>query len=260
MKPASNRQGLTRVPAARRRAGAVVAIVLGMAVAPAACNKNKSAKTTDAVKDAADAKAPGPDPGLCDVVGKRVVLFDLNRDRAADVWKVFSRTEEAETRTELMSCKQVDFDHDGRKDYVVEYDAKGGKRIERFDFDFDGRFDAAFELHERSGKPVKVQRDSNFDGRFDLLEEYDENGVLESVERDRNSDGKADLWEQYLRGKLVAILYDDNSDEEVDRREEVDVADDDMAWPPAASEDAPAAEEPPAAPDAAGVKRKGRAP
>jgi hypothetical protein len=220
------------------RVATAAALVLGLAIPGAACNKKKSKNTTDAVAAKDDSKAPGPDPGLCDVVGKRVLLFDLNRDRAADVWKVYSRTEEAETRLEVMSCKQVDFDHDGRKDYVVEYDAKGGKRVERFDFDFDGRFDAAFQLHERSGKPTKVERDSNFDGRYDLVEAYDDDGVLESVERDRNADGEPDLWEQYLRGKLVAVLYDDNYDEEVDRREEVDITDDDTAWPPAASDDA----------------------
>jgi hypothetical protein len=125
---------------------------------------------------------------------------------------------------------------------VVEYDGKGGKRVERFDFDFDGRFDAVFELNERSGKPAKVQRDSNFDGRFDLVEEYGDDGVLAAIERDRNGDGKADLWEQYLRGKLVAVLYDDNFDEDVDRREEVDVSDDDTTWP-ASDGEPPAADD-----------------
>jgi len=257
MEPAPNRRLPKRGShvAARPGTGTAVTLVmamsLGLSAATAACNKDKAKKTTDAVTEKDEDKAAGPDPGLCDVVGKRVVLFDLNRDREADVWKVYSRTEEAETRLEVMSCKQVDFDHDGRKDYVVEYDAKGGKRIERFDFDFDGRFDAAFELHERSGRPSKVQRDSNFDGRYDLVEEYDEDGVLESVERDRNGDGKPDLWEQYLRGKLVAVLYDDNYDEQVDRREEVD-ATDDAAWPPAESDDAPAGGNDRAAPEPQG--------
>lgn len=241
MKPVPNRRWPRPVWSLPAGGRAAAAVLLGLTMPGAACNKNKSKNTTDAVAEKDEAKAPGPDPGLCDVVGKRVLLFDLNRDRAADVWKVYSRTEEAETRLEVMSCKQVDFDHDGRKDYVVEYDAKGAKRIERFDFDFDGRFDAAFQLDERSGKPKKVERDSNFDGRYDLVEEYDDDGVLESVERDRNGDGEADLWEQYLRGKLVAVLYDDNYDEEVDRREEVDITDDDSAWPPAASDDAPPA-------------------
>lgn len=242
------------------RAATAAALVLGLAIPGAACNKNKSKNTTDAVATKDDPKTPGPDPGLCDVVGKRVLLFDLNRDRAADVWKVYSRTEEAETRLEVMSCKQVDFDHDGRKDYVVEYDAKGGKRVERFDFDFDGRFDAAFQLDERSGKPTKVERDSNFDGRYDLVEAYDDDGVLESVERDRNADGEPDLWEQYLRGKLVAVLYDDNYDEEVDRREEVDITDDDTAWPPAASDDAAPAGSNAGEPDADKASDKAKGP
>jgi hypothetical protein len=249
---------LIRAVSTARSMALPVAVILGLSTATAACNKNKNKKTTDAVTEKDEDKSPGPDPGLCDVVGKRVVLFDLNRDRAPDVWKVYSRTEEAETRLEVMSCKQVDFDHDGRKDYVVEYDAKGGKRLERFDFDFDGRFDAAFELHERSGRPAKVQRDSNFDGRYDLVEEYDEDGVLESVERDRNGDSKPDLWEQYLRGKLVAVLYDDNYDEEVDRREEVDISDD-AAWPaesPAESDGAPAGGNDRPAPRAPGAAGK----
>lgn len=249
MEPAPNRPDRGARLAARLAAvPAIVALALAVGVAGAACNKNKSEKTTDGVTDKDDSKADGPDPGLCDVAGKRVVLFDLNRDRAADVWKVYSRTEEAETRLEVLSCKQVDFDHDGRKDYVVEYDGKGGKRIERFDFDFDGRFDAAFELHERSGKPAKVQRDSNFDGRYDLVEEYDEEGVIESIERDRNGDSKPDLWEQYLRGKLVAVLYDDNYDEKVDRREETEIGDD-TAWP---ADEPPAGEDDGAAPAPAG--------
>ncbi|ACY15923.1 hypothetical protein [Haliangium ochraceum] len=199
-----------------------------LALALPACGKNKKEATTAEASDAD--KVPGPDPGLCDLIGKRVALFDLNRDGAPDAWKVYTRGEEAETRVEFLSCKQVDFDHDGRKDYVVEFDAKGAKTFERFDFDFDGRFDAAFTFDEQSGMPAKVERDSDFDGRYDLVEAYDERGEIESVERDRNADGNADLWEQYIRGRLVAILYDDDYDEQVDRREEVEYRDDDV-WP-----------------------------
>lgn len=257
MQCASQRQcAADHPPAGRRRTGcpgrADVATVLALLMAAAggaACGgKNKAEKTTEAVAEKTEEpKAPGPDPGLCDVIGKRVVLFDLNRDRVADVWKVYTRTEEGDTRLEVLSCKQVDFDHDGRKDYVVEYDAKGGKRVERFDFDFDGRFDAVLELDERSGKPSQVKRDSNFDGRFDLTEAYDD-GVLESVERDRNADGAPDHWEQYVRGTLVAILYDDDFDQKIDRREEVDTGEGSAAWP----EDGDAATADPGAAEASG--------
>lgn len=215
------------------QAHVAAALALLVAAAGAACaGKNNGKKTTDAVtEESQEPKSPGPDPGLCDVVGKRVVLYDLNRDRVADVWKVYTRTEEGDTRLEVLSCRQVDFDHDGRKDYVVEYDAKGGKRVERFDFDFDGRFDAVVELDERSGRPSTIKRDSNFDGRLDLVEEYDQAGVLKAIERDRNGDGQPDLWEQYVRGTLVAILYDDDFDQKIDRREELDTSEASSSWP-----------------------------
>ena len=40
-------------------------------------------------------------------------------------------------------------------------------------------------------------------------------------QRDENADGEPDYWEQYKDGALVAILYDDDYDKKVDRREEV---------------------------------------
>ncbi len=41
------------------------------------------------------------------------------------------------------------------------------------------------------------------------------------MRRDRNGDGQPDLWEQYKDGVLIAILYDDDFDGKVDRREEI---------------------------------------
>jgi hypothetical protein len=41
------------------------------------------------------------------------------------------------------------------------------------------------------------------------------------VRRDRNGDGQPDLWEQYKDGVLLAILYDDDFDGKVDRRDEI---------------------------------------
>jgi hypothetical protein len=79
-----------------------------------------------------------------------------------------------------------------------------------------------FLYEEKSGRLVEVQRDSDFDGRYDLVEVYDANGRITSIKRDRNGDGKPDMWEQYVEGELVAILYDDEYDNRVDRREEID--------------------------------------
>ena len=44
---------------------------------------------------------------------------------------------------------------------------------------------------------------------------------LSNVRRDRNGDNQPDLWEQYKDTILIAILYDEDFDGKVDRREEI---------------------------------------
>ena len=61
----------------------------------------------------------------------------------------------------------------------------------------------------------------NLDGTLDVKEYYDTAGALASVRRDRNGDGAPDQWEQYKDTILLAILYDDDYDGKVDRREEI---------------------------------------
>lgn len=213
----------SRGPARGLERLACAAIVLGALGLLACGGKNKGAEDP---KDPGDGQTAKVDPTLCEVEGKRVAAFDLNRDSRPDLWKLYQIIQEGETELEILSCKQVDFDHDGRKDYVVAYNRKGGTTFEKLDFDFDGRFDALRVFDEKSGRLVEVQRDSDFDGRYDLLEVYDEGEVITSIKQDRNADGAPDLWEQYVEGKLVAILYDDDYDNKVDRREEADVDED----------------------------------
>ncbi len=166
-------------------------------------------------------EVPRVDASLCDTAGKRVATFDLNQDNTPDVWKLSKTVEEGGTTIEVLTCKQVDLDHDGRKDYVITYDNKGGKLSEEFDFDYDGRFDARHFFDDKSGKVYLVERDSDHDKKPDIWEKYTKDGALESVKRDRNGDGKPDLWEQYEDGQLMAILYDDDFDARVDRKDEV---------------------------------------
>lgn len=196
------------------------ALLVLLAFACGGKNKGADEATTQELGDDATSKV---DATLCNVADKRVATFDLDRDGRPDVWKLHQHVQEGDTDIEILSCKQVDLDHDGRKDYVVAYTRKGGTNFEKFDFDFDGRFDALFLFDEKSGRLMEVQRDSDFDGRYDLLEVYDENEAVTSIKRDRNADGAPDQWEQYVEGALVAILYDDDFDNRVDRREEVRV-------------------------------------
>jgi hypothetical protein len=165
-------------------------------------------------------RVPRVDPSLCDTKGKKVTTFDLNRDNKPDVWKLFATMDEGDTTVEVLTCKQVDFDHDGTKDYVATYKNTGEMIAEEFDFTFDGKFDAREHYDNETGKVYLIERDSDHDKKPDVWEKYDKDGRIESIRRDRNADGKPDVWEQYKAGELLAILYDDDYDNKVDRRED----------------------------------------
>jgi len=169
----------------------------------------------------AETGIPKVDPTLCDTNGKNVVTYDLNHDGKPDVWRLYKTEDEGGTKVEFMTCKQVDFDHDGRKDWVVGYNRKGNTLFEKADFDYDGKWDMSAIYDTKTGTVAEVERDTDFDGKFDVKEVYDSAGQLTSVRRDRNGDGQPDLWEQYKDGILLAILYDDDFDGKVDRREEI---------------------------------------
>ena len=172
-------------------------------------------------KDTTMAGVPKVDPTLCDTNGKNVVTFSLHHDNKPDVWRLYQTEDEGGTKVEFMTCKQVDFDHDGRKDWVVAYNRKGNPVYEKADFDFDGKWDMSAVFDPKTGLISEVERDTNFDGKFDVKEVYDSNGALVTVERDRNGDNKPDMWEHYKDGVLIEILYDDDYDGKVDRREEI---------------------------------------
>jgi hypothetical protein len=176
-------------------------------LALAAC-KGKKKDTTPQNANDSSAKI---DKTLCEESGKRAVTFDLNKDGKPDVWKLFAG--------ETMTCKQDDFDHDGRKDWLIAYDAAGQTLYQKADFDYDGKFDMAAVFDPASGQRTEVERDTDFDGKFDIKEVY-AGGQLSSVRRDRNGDNLPDQWDQYTNGVLTASTYDDNFDGKVDRRED----------------------------------------
>jgi hypothetical protein len=173
-------------------------------LALAAC-KSKKADTTPK-NQGATAKV---DPSLCDEGQRRVVSFDLNKDGKPDVWHLYAG--------DVETCKIDDFDHDGRKDWMIAYDAQHTPVYKKADIDYDGKFDLV-EVYE-GGQLSEAERDSDFDGRFDVKEIY-ASGQLASLRRDRNGDNKPDQWEEYADGQLKSTTYDDNYDGKVDRRDD----------------------------------------
>ena len=191
-----------------------------MAVVLAACG-GKGADTTPKNTVTADQGIPKVDPTLCETSGKNVVTYDLNKDNRPDVWRMYKTEDEGGTKIEFMTCKQVDFDADGRKDWVVAYNRKGNPLFEKADFDYDGKFDMSAVFDTKTSHVAEVERDTNFDGTMDVKEIYDTAGGLQSIRRDRNGDKQPDQWEQYKETILIAILYDEDFDGRVDRREEI---------------------------------------
>jgi hypothetical protein len=167
-----------------------------------------------------DLHIPTVNPELCDPKGKKVALYDLNQDGKPDVWKLMAEKEQKGTTVDILTCKEVDLNHDGKKDYVAQYDEAGNLILEEYDFDFDGHFDARIYFDKKTGKKYLVERMSGFGESPDIWEKYGADEKLETVRRDRNGDGNPDYWEQYQAGQLDKILFDDDFDGKVDRKEE----------------------------------------
>src|ERR1700712_2110002 len=104
----------------------------------AACHHDKKATLPS---NTTEAGINTVDPTLCDTAGKNIVTYDLNKDGKPDVWRLYKTEDENGTKVEFMTCKQVDFDHDGKKDWVVAYNRKGMPLYEKADFDYAGKWD-----------------------------------------------------------------------------------------------------------------------
>jgi hypothetical protein len=230
-----------------RSGNRVAAPIVAAALLVAGCKKDKPATTTPVDPAGSTLAATSTmDPTLCADQGKNVQTFDLNADNKTDVWRLYRTEDQGGVRVDVLTCKQVDFDHDGKMDWVVGYTPKGVVSYEKADFDYDGRFDMAAVYDLKTGLLTEIERDSDFDGQYDTKESYDSAGKLAAVERTR--DGKK-IWEQYRDEELVALLYDDNGDNVVDRREEAPGA---QGGAPASGTPAPDG----AAPDAAPAEGK----
>jgi hypothetical protein len=78
-----------------------------------------------------------------------------------------------------------------------------------YDLNGDGHADEWVYTYGKTG--VKLALDSNFDGKPDLIETF-QDGQLVEIDRDRNFDGKIDEVEQYRNGHLYMVATDDNYD------------------------------------------------
>jgi hypothetical protein len=156
------------------------------------------------------------DRSRCDDKGKQVVASDTNGDSKPDVLKLYITAQQNAQATQVLVCRQVDMNHDGKIDIVYHFDDGGVLSLEELDLDFDGRFE--MRTFYQSGRKVRDEMDMNYDARVDFSNFY-ENGKLVRIELDTNGDGRVDEWRYFEGGKLDRIGYDTTGSGRVDKWE-----------------------------------------
>jgi hypothetical protein len=219
-------------------------------------------KHAEMVSDGTNAPAsPLVNRDKCNDRDKHVVTADTNEDKKPDVWKFFKTVDIGGQKTEVLSCKQVDLNHDGKVDIVYYYADNGSQvELEEADLDMDGKFDLT--VYYNQGKRVREERDMNFDQRADVWNYYEDDKLVR-IEFDKNGDGKVDEWDYYEGGKLDRIGYDTSGSGRVDKWDRAPEQDEEApggtatpapaAAPGGAAPVAPAATTPPAAGGAAPI-------
>lgn len=173
-------------------------------------------KTTN--QSGVSTQIPEPEVGRA---GEIVKKFDLNKDKRADLWRVYVR--KGPKKSLNLVRVEIDLDANGKIDVRRFYKNNLKTRVE-FDLDFDGRFDVIhfFDSNQNLYKKAYFMRSRN-PRRPDLLKYYEVVGkkktkkiVLVRKERDDNLDGRVDYWEYWENGSLDRIGRDTDFDGSVD--------------------------------------------
>ena len=187
------------------------------------CGGAQKAPTQNAAAaGATNVQAPPPiDRSRCKATGKQVMEADTNLDKKPDVWKYFVANGQG---AQVMTCKQVDLNHDGKVDIIYYYDDTGAQsNLEEFDLDFDGRIDLT--VYYANGKKIREELDTNYDGQSDLWKFYEDEKLVR-IERDSDFNARVDQWEFYEGGKLDRIGYDTSGSGRVDKWDRAPEGDD----------------------------------
>jgi hypothetical protein len=142
---------------------------------------------------------PNVDRTKCDEKGKNVITADTNLDQKPDVWKFYQTVDVGGQKTEILTCKEVDLNHDGKVDLVSYYDDKGAQiTMDEADADFDGKFDVT--RYFVNGKKVREELDTNFDQKPDVWQ-YFEDEKLVRIGYDTTGTGTVNKWDRSPEGE-----------------------------------------------------------
>jgi antitoxin component YwqK of YwqJK toxin-antitoxin module len=127
-------------------------------------------------------------------------------------------TEKREEAGQERLVKSLDADRDGKPEIELVFDDRSGQILSRSeDTDYDGRLDA--ENRYEDGRISERVEDTNGDGAPDRWVSY-KDGRGSGVKVDRNFDGLPDAEYVYEKGTLKFEEHDTNHDGKIDRRVE----------------------------------------
>jgi hypothetical protein len=151
--------------------------------------------------------------------GKLIELtLDANRNGRIDTWTEMDGTRPLRSR--------IDSDEDGVLDRWEYYDEAGRLAKVGFSRKQEGQPDA-WVYSTPEGRVLRIEVSSTADeARIDRWELYDATaapgpdgtGPLLRVEEDTNHDGRKDKWEVYETGAVRSAEFDENGDGRPDRR------------------------------------------
>jgi antitoxin component YwqK of YwqJK toxin-antitoxin module len=137
------------------------------------------------------------------------LTYDRNKNGKIDTWTEMDGTRPVRSRSDL--------DEDGKIDRWEYYDEKGGLTKVGFSRKQDGHADA-WAFSGPDGKVEHVEISSTADEKKIDRWEFYAAGVLVRVEEDTNGDGRADKWETYESGAVKTAAMDQDGDGRPDRR------------------------------------------
>lgn len=149
------------------------------------------------------------------------LTYDANKNGRIDTWTEMDGTRPTRSR--------IDSNEDGRVDRWEYYDAAG--KLSKVGFSRkSGDAPDAWAYAGSGGGVERIEISASADpARIDRWEYYDasataaastpnEPGTLLRVEEDTNGDGRPDKWERYERGVVSTVEFDENHDGRPDRR------------------------------------------
>lgn len=137
--------------------------------------------------------------------------FDIDGDGVPDVLHY--------QKDGVVRVVRYDLDFDGRIDMDEYYDVDGTLAERSYYLNDDEKVDviSLYEADLLVEKHVSI----DFDTKFPVVKHYDSEGALLRVERDSDGDGRTDVWEYYDAGALVRVARDTDGDGSPDQVSEI---------------------------------------